>query len=511
MVKSTKWLTNPVRKLSHGRIDKGLEGADKGDKGNPGTGQARPPSGQNKAAPGQGQLPQHNNATSKQTQQQGNKVLSTKDEAGHGEEEDTTLGSELPQLPPPMPIQEHQFKQLDTPAASIMAAAAAASNNADECDKSTSALATELEHIVKIEALPAEEQNEIRAHLEKRQFVLKELVETEKDYVRDLGLVVEGYMMAIRSEAISVPEDLKEGKEKIVFGNIEAIYEWHRDLFQAELEKCLEEPERLGLLFKRYERRLHMYVVYCQNKPKSEFIVSEYIDTFFEELRQHLGHKLQLPDLLIKPVQRIMKYQLLLKDILKYTERAKLAKEAEDLKKAVHVMHVVPKSANDMMCVGRLQGFEGKITAQGKLLLQGQLAVSDATSASASSNLAQIMTTTTKLKERQVFLFEQMIILSEMVGAKSQFSTPSFIYKNSLQVNKMSLHEDQTDPLKFCLTSKNPLQEGLTLVLQAQSPEQRQEWISNIRALLDTQQDFLRAIQSPIAYQKELTKDVYVH
>lgn len=30
------------------------------------------------------------------------------------------------------------------------------------------------------------------------------------------------------------------------------------------------------------ERRLHMYVVYCQNKPKSEHIVSEYIDTYFE-------------------------------------------------------------------------------------------------------------------------------------------------------------------------------------------------------------------------------------
>ncbi|XP_022663645.1 triple functional domain protein-like isoform X3 [Varroa destructor] len=503
-----KWLTNPVRKLSHGRIDKGLEGADKSEKGSLGTGQARPPSGQNKGIVVQGQLAQHNNAISKPPQQSTNKVLSTKDEASHAEEEDTALGSELPQLPPPMPIQEHQFKQLDTPAASIMAAAAAVSNNAEDCDKSTAALATELEHIVKIEELPAEEQNEIKAHLEKRQFVLRELVETEKDYVRDLGLVVEGYMAAIRAESIPVPEDLKEGKDKIVFGNIEAIYEWHRDLFLAELEKCLEEPERLGLLFKRYERRLHMYVVYCQNKPKSEFIVSEYIDTFFEELRQHLGHKLQLPDLLIKPIQRIMKYQLLLKDILKYTERAKLTKEAEDLKKAVHVMHVVPKSANDMMCVGRLQGFEGKVTAQGKLLLQGQLAVSDATSASASSNFAQIMATTTKLKERQVFLFEQMIILSEMVGAKSQFSTPSFIYKNSLQVNKMSLHEDQTDPLKFCLTSKNPLQEGLTLVLQAQSSEHRQEWVSNIRALLDTQQDFLRAIQSPIAYQKELTKDV---
>lgn len=120
-----------------------------------------------------------------------------------------------------------------------------------DCDKSTAVLTTELERIVKIEELPVEEQNEIKGHLEKRQFVLKELVETEKDYVRDLGLVVEGYMVAIRSESIPVPEDLKEGKDKIVFGNIEAIYEWHRDLFLAELEKCLEEPERLGLLFKR--------------------------------------------------------------------------------------------------------------------------------------------------------------------------------------------------------------------------------------------------------------------
>lgn len=30
------------------------------------------------------------------------------------------------------------------------------------------------------------------------------------------------------------------------------------------------------------EQRLNMYVVYSQNKPKSEHIVSEYIDTYFE-------------------------------------------------------------------------------------------------------------------------------------------------------------------------------------------------------------------------------------
>ncbi|GFY63304.1 triple functional domain protein, partial [Trichonephila inaurata madagascariensis] len=192
---------------------------------------------------------------------------------------------------------------------------------------------------------------------------------------------IQGYLNSMRNDEVPVPEDLKNGKDKIVFGNVEAIYEWHRDSFCAEIEKCIEEPQRLGILFRRYERRLNMYVVYCQNKPKSEYIVSEYLDTFFEDIRQKLGHKLTLPDLLIKPVQRIMKYQLLLKDILKYTEKAGLEEEAQNLRKAVQIMHVVPKAANDMMNVGRLQGFNGKITAQGKLLQQGILMVSDPSTA----------------------------------------------------------------------------------------------------------------------------------
>ena len=43
-------------------------------------------------------------------------------------------------------------------------------------------------------------------------------------------------------------------------------------------------------------------------------------------------------------------------DILKYSER--IGCDTTDLKKAVEVMHVVPKAANDMMNVGRLQGFD---------------------------------------------------------------------------------------------------------------------------------------------------------
>lgn len=45
-----------------------------------------------------------------------------------------------------------------------------------------------------------------------------------------------------------------------------------------------------------------------------------------------------------------------LQDILKYTEKAE--EDPTELKKALRVMRVVPKAANDMMQVGRLQGFD---------------------------------------------------------------------------------------------------------------------------------------------------------
>lgn len=73
-------------------------------------------------------------------------------------------------------------------------------------------------------------------------------------------------------------------KSKIIHANswFNFLIYLNYSYFLPEIEKCLEEPERLGKIFRKYERRLNMYVVYCQNKPKSEYIVSEYLDTFFE-------------------------------------------------------------------------------------------------------------------------------------------------------------------------------------------------------------------------------------
>uniref|UniRef100_A0A7N8YQX3 non-specific serine/threonine protein kinase n=1 Tax=Mastacembelus armatus TaxID=205130 RepID=A0A7N8YQX3_9TELE len=290
---------------------------------------------------------------------------------------------------------------------------------------------------------------------------------------------VEGFRKRIEEKG--VPDDMK-GKDKIVFGNIHQIYDWHRDFFVGELEKCLEDHEHLPELFIKHERRLHMYVVYCQNKPKSEFIVAEY-DTYFD---QDIQSRLSISDFLIKPIQRITKYQLLLKDFLKYSSKAGM--DCEQIEKAVDLMSQVPKLCNDMMNLGRLQGYEGKLTSQGKLLQQETFFVTEQDSGVLSRS-----------KERRVFLFEQIVIFSELLRKGS--STPGYQFKKSIKVSYLGLEDSvDNDPCKFVLSCRGSSER---FTLQAANIDIKQIWVRHIQEVLDAQSNFLSALQSPIEYQKE--------
>ena len=58
-----------------------------------------------------------------------------------------------------------------------------------------------------------------------------------------------------------------------------------------------------------------MYSEYCKSRSQSEALMNECTESsaFFKGLQLNLAHKLPLDSYLIKPVQRITKYQLLLK------------------------------------------------------------------------------------------------------------------------------------------------------------------------------------------------------
>ncbi|XP_044192455.1 triple functional domain protein isoform X2 [Thunnus albacares] len=517
-----KWLTSPVRRLSSGKADGHVKKlAHKHKKSRDVRKSGEMTMGSQKDSDDSAATPQ-DETVEERVRNEGlsSGTLSKSSSSGMqscGEEEGEEGADSVP-LPPPMAIQQHSLLQPDSqddktssrlsvrPSSSETPSAAELVSAIEELVKSKMALEDRpsslsveqgdssspsfnpSDNSLLSSSSPIEEMDERRTSiLKKRHYILLELVETERDYVRDLGLVVEGYMSRMKEEG--VPDDMK-GKDKIVFGNIHQIFDWHKDFFLGELEKCLEDPDRLGPLFLKQERRLNMYVVYCQNKPKSEHIVSEYIDTYFEDLKQRLNHRLQITDLLIKPVQRIMKYQLLLKDFLKHSKKAGL--ESMELEKAVEVMCIVPKRCNDMMNVGRLQGFDGKIVAQGRLLLQDTFMVCDPEG----SMLG-------RMKERRVFLFEQLLIFSEPLDKKKGFSLPGFLYKNSIKISCLGLEENvEGDPCKFTLTSRSTNGTIESFVLHSSHPGVREVWTLQISQILESQRNFLNALTSPIEYQR---------
>ncbi|EGV96924.1 Triple functional domain protein [Cricetulus griseus] len=458
-----KWLTSPVRRLSSGKADghakklahkhkKSREVRKSADAGSQKDSDDSAATPQDETIEERGRNEGLSSGTLSKSSSSGMQSC--------GEEEGEEGADAVP-LPPPMAIQQHSLLQPDSqddkassrllvrPTSSETPSAAELVSAIEELVKSKMALEDRPSSLLVDQgdssspsfnpsdnsllssSSPMDEMEERKSSsLKRRHYVLQELVETERDYVRDLGCVVEGYMALMKEDG--VPDDMK-GKDKIVFGNIHQIYDWHREFAIVTTIGCNANdfphhgPEVHQYRCHRHkkgkdivERRLHMYIVYCQNKPKSEHIVSEYIDTFFEDLKQRLGHRLQLTDLLIKPVQRIMKYQLLLKDFLKYSKKASL--DTTELEKAVEVMCIVPKRCNDMMNVGRLQGFDGKIVAQGKLLLQDTFLVTD-----------QDAGLLPRCKERRVFLFEQIVIFSEPLDKKKGFSMPGFLFKNSIK------------------------------------------------------------------------------
>lgn len=76
-----------------------------------------------------------------------------------------------------------------------------------------------------------------------------------------------------------------------------------------------------------------------------------------QEIRRHLNFKLQLTDLLIKPVQRVTKYQLILKDLLKYSKKIGNSEETTSIQRGIDIMQTITRIANDIMDLERIDGF----------------------------------------------------------------------------------------------------------------------------------------------------------
>uniref|UniRef100_A0A3Q2ZY59 Kalirin RhoGEF kinase a n=2 Tax=Kryptolebias marmoratus TaxID=37003 RepID=A0A3Q2ZY59_KRYMA len=335
-----------------------------------------------------------------------------------------------------------------------------------------------------------EVNEEKRKSARKKEFIMAELLQTEKTYVRDLQECIETYLWEMTSGEEEIPSGILN-KEQIIFGNIQEIYDFHNNIFLKELVNYEQLPEDVGHCFVTWADKFHIYVDYCKNKPDSSQLILEHAGTFFDDIQQRRGLVNSINSCLIKPVQRITKYQLLLKELLSCCEEGK-----GEIKDGLEVMLSVPKRANDAMHLAMLEGFEENLEVQGELILQDSFQVWDPRSL------------IRKGRDRHLFLFEFSLVFSKEI--KDSAGRTKYQYKNKLLTSELGVTEHiEGDPYKFALwAGRTPSSDNKT-VLKASSMEAKQEWIKNIREVIQERMTQLKGVLKeplPVPKTPALTK-----
>uniref|UniRef100_A0A8D0H3J1 Uncharacterized protein n=1 Tax=Sphenodon punctatus TaxID=8508 RepID=A0A8D0H3J1_SPHPU len=287
---------------------------------------------------------------------------------------------------------------------------------------------------------------ERRAKLSHLDRVVLEIVETEQAYVRDLRSIVEDYLGCI-IDCGHLP--LKPEQVSTLFCNIEDIYE-----FNNELLEDLEGSPSAHAIAECFVQR-----VSCME--------NEDLAKFFRERQATLSHSLPLETYLLKPVQRILKYHLLLQELAKHFDKSSPGYEA--VEEATITMTAVAWYINDMKRkqehAARLQEIQGllmnwtgpELGAFGELVLEGQFRVQRVR------------------RERVFFLFTKMLLIAKR-------RSEAFVYKSHIFCCNLALSESIKDPLSFKISDLTiPKQQH---VVQARNQEEKRLWIHYLKRLI---------------------------
>ncbi|KAM9339618.1 pleckstrin homology domain-containing family G member 3-like [Symphorus nematophorus] len=298
--------------------------------------------------------------------------------------------------------------------------------------------------------------------------VVMEIIETERMYVRDLRMIVEDYLAHIIDQC-----DLSIRPEQVcaLFGNIEDIYEFNSELLQA-LDLCDNDPVAVARCFVMKSEYFEIYTQYCTNYPNSvaaltECMRNKTLAKFFRERQASLKRSLPLGSYLLKPVQRILKYHLLLQEIAKHFDPEEEGYEV--VEEAIYTMTGVAWYINDMKRkhehAVRLQEVQSlllnwkgpDLTTYGELVLEGTFKVHRAKN------------------ERTLFLFDRMLLITKRRGEH-------YVYKTHISCSTLMLIESAKDSLSFSVTHyKHPKQPH---TVQAKTVEEKKLWAHHIKRII---------------------------
>ncbi|XP_063573751.1 puratrophin-1 isoform X8 [Pongo abelii] len=293
------------------------------------------------------------------------------------------------------------------------------------------------------------------------QLVLAEMVATEREYVRALEYTMENYFPEL--DRPDVPQGLR-GQRAHLFGNLEKLRDFHCHFFLRELEACTRHPPRVAYAFLRHRVQFGMYALYSKNKPRSDALMSSYGHTFFKDKQQALGDHLDLASYLLKPIQRMGKYALLLQELARACGGP--TQELSALREAQSLVHFQLRHGNDLLAMDAIQGCDVNLKEQGQLVRQDEF----------------VVRTGRHKSVRRIFLFEELLLFSKPRHGPTGVDT--FAYKRSFKMADLGLTECCGDSnLRFEIWFRRRKARD-TFVLQASSLAIKQAWTADISRLL---------------------------
>ncbi|XP_027441095.2 proto-oncogene vav isoform X4 [Zalophus californianus] len=181
---------------------------------------------------------------------------------------------------------------------------------------------------------------------DKRCCCLREIQQTEEKYTDTLGSIQQHFMKPL--QRFLKPQDIE-----IIFINIEDLLRVHTH-FLKEMKEALAAPGApiLYQVFIKYKERFLVYGRYCsQVESASKHLdrvatAREDVQMKLEECSQRANNgRFTLRDLLMVPMQRVLKYHLLLQELVKHTQDVV---EKESLRLALDAMRDLAQCVNEV-------------------------------------------------------------------------------------------------------------------------------------------------------------------
>ncbi|OCT67058.1 guanine nucleotide exchange factor VAV2 isoform X6 [Xenopus laevis] len=245
---------------------------------------------------------------------------------------------------------------------------------------------------------------------DKRNCCLLEIRETEDRYYRTLEDIKNYYMIPLK-QILSVQEIAN------IFLNLEDLIKVHFNFLRTIELSVMSGGSSIGQVFLDYKEKLLIYgdycshIEYCQKTLDQLIATREDVRTKLEEcsLKVQEG-KFKLQDLLVIPMQRVLKYHLLLKELLSHTadspERHTLKEALDAMQDLAMYINEVKRDKETLKKIGEFQNsienLQVSLEEFGRPKIDGELKV-------------RSIVNQTK-QDRYLFLFDKVVIVCKRRG-----------------------------------------------------------------------------------------------